>query len=70
MLSFQVYFEFNNLKDKDLSMCIMSLGQDISLVNLIDIILYDSIGILLQEIAFLCGFKDARCDPKLNWADW
>lgn len=40
MPSFQFYFEFNNLKDKDFSLCIMCLGQDISLVDLINIILF------------------------------
>jgi RNA processing factor Prp31 len=40
MPSFQFYFEFNNLKDKDLGLCIMCLDQEISLVDLINIILF------------------------------
>lgn len=47
MPSFQFYFEFNNLKDKDFSLCIMCLGQDISLVDLINIILFVHIMIVL-----------------------
>ncbi len=47
MPSFQFYFEFNNLKDKDLGLCIMCLGQEISLVDLINIILFVHIMVAL-----------------------
>jgi hypothetical protein len=40
MPSVQFYFEFINLKDKDFSLCILCLNQDISLVELINIILF------------------------------
>lgn len=74
MPSFQFYFKFNNLKDKGLKFvhyvfrpryftCWFDKHHTICAHN-------DSIGILLQEIALLCGFKDPRCGPKLNWADW
>ncbi len=74
MPSFQFYFEFNNLKDKDLSMCIMCLGQDISLVDLINIILFVHIMIaLVYYYKKLHSYVDSKMQdvaPNFNWADW
>ncbi len=68
MPSFQFYFEFNNLKDKDFSFCIMCLGQDISLVDLINFILFVHIMIaLVYYYKQLHSYVDSKMqDVALN----